>query len=47
MKVELLADSDRTFFIRSTGTPVAFGKGRGGKVVGITIAGGIRGKTVR
>ena len=47
MKAELLADSDSTFFIRSSGTPVAFGKDRGGKVTGIMIAGEFRGKKVR
>ena len=47
MKAELVADSDSTFFVRSSGTGVAFEKDRGGQVVGITIAGDIRGKKVK
>jgi CubicO group peptidase (beta-lactamase class C family) len=46
-KTELLADSDSTFFARSSGMPVQFEKDPAGKVVGINVAGGVRGKKVK
>lgn len=46
-KTELLADSDSTFFLRSSGTPVAFGKDGRGRVTGITIAKEVQGKKVK
>ncbi|MEO8452618.1 MAG: serine hydrolase domain-containing protein, partial [Gemmatimonadota bacterium] len=43
-KVELLADSDSTFFTRSAGLPIAFGRDRTGRVIEIVVAGSARGK---
>jgi CubicO group peptidase (beta-lactamase class C family) len=46
-KDELLADSDSTFFLRASGTPVVFQRDAKGKPAGIVIAGGVKGKKVK
>jgi hypothetical protein len=45
--VELLADSDSTFFTRGTGYPVTFDRDRSGRVTGITIEESAKGKKVK
>ncbi len=46
-KVELLADTDSTFFTRNDDTPVVFDHDRAGRVVGLTVPGVVRGTRVR
>lgn len=44
--VELLADSDSTFFVRGPGYPVTFDRDRARGIAGIVIDGSVRGKRV-
>jgi CubicO group peptidase (beta-lactamase class C family) len=46
-KDEILADSETTFFLRSSGYPVLFKLDGEGKVIGVTIAGSVTGTRVR
>ena len=44
---ELLADSDSTFFTRTSGIPIVFERDAKKKVTGVTIDGAIKGKKVK
>jgi CubicO group peptidase (beta-lactamase class C family) len=46
-KVELLADSDSTYFLRELGYPVEFPRNQAGRIESIVVAGSVSGRKVR